>query len=103
MSRRLLFSCLSLFIFSCSPKVVLLEHPKIVSIYFENKIESLEKNEINTLTGKRKIIKAKVEYAFGVIMEESDRLIDEDYFLALHGYKKRINCLLNPNYYLFPF
>ena len=35
-----------------------------------------------------KIIKAKVEYAFGVIMEESDRLIDEDYFLALHGYKK---------------
>tara|TARA_B100000700_G_C15033348_1_gene851599 strand:- start:581 stop:1417 length:837 start_codon:yes stop_codon:yes gene_type:complete len=87
-SKRLLFSYFSLFIFSCSPKVVLLEHPKIVSIYFENKIESLEKNEITTLTGKRKIIKAKVEYAFGVIMEESDRLIDEDYFLALHGYKK---------------
>jgi hypothetical protein len=85
--RQFLPLGISLFVFSCVPKSVILDHPKLVSIYFEKKIDSLEKKDSLSLAEKRKIVKTKVEYAFGVIMEKSDRLIDEDYSLGLAGYK----------------
>ena len=87
MGRQFLPLGISLFVFSCVPKSVILDHPKLVSIYFEKKIDSLEKKDSLSLAEKRKIVKTKVEYAFGVIMEKSDRLIDEDYSLGLAGYK----------------
>ncbi len=88
MGQRFFLFGLALLISSCAPKALILEHPKLVSIYFEKKIKSLEKMKSPTLHEKRKIVKTKVEYAFGVIMEESDRLIDEDYSSGLTGYKK---------------
>ena len=33
-------------------------------------------------------MKTQVEYAFGVIVEQADRLIDDDYEDALEKYKK---------------
>ena len=87
MGRRLLLLCFSLCFFSCSPKYIILDHPNLASIYFEKKIDSLEEKDSHSISGKRKIVKNKVEYAFGIILEKSDRLIDEDYSLALVDYK----------------
>ena len=87
MGRRLLPLCFSLCFFTCSPKSIILDHPNLVSIYFEKKIDSLEKKGSHSISEKRKIVKIKVEYEFGIILEKSDRLIDEDYSLALLGYK----------------
>ena len=79
---------------SCAPKSILLDHPRIVSFYFERNISSLEKNNSGDLKDKRQILKTKVEYSYGVIMEENDRLIDNEYLKALQGYKKA-NILFN--------
>jgi hypothetical protein len=73
---------------SCTPKSLLLDYPTLVSMYFEKKINSLEKNDTPTLEEKRIILKTKVEFAFGVLMEENDRLIEKDYSKGIEGYKK---------------
>lgn len=88
MGYRSLFLFIFLFITSCSPKSLILDHPNVVSFYFEKKIKSLEKNITPTLDEKRLILKTKVEYAFGVLMEKNDRLIGQDYSKGMDGYKK---------------
>ena len=40
-------------------------------------------------------MKTQVEYAFGVIVEQADRLIDDDYMGALEEYKKSYNLFNN--------
>ena len=77
-----------IFIISCSPKALLLDQPKLVSIYFERKIKNLEKNDKLDLDQQRDLIRTKVEYGFGIIMEQADRSIDTDYSAALDYYKK---------------
>ena len=57
-------------------------------MYFERKIKNLESIPNPIKDDKRELIKTKVEYGFGVIMEQSDRLIDRDYTAGLAGYKK---------------
>tara|TARA_B100001250_G_scaffold201728_1_gene172926 strand:+ start:3295 stop:4134 length:840 start_codon:yes stop_codon:yes gene_type:complete len=80
-----------LVLFSCVPKAILLEKPKLVSIYFERKIKKLEGNDSMSLHGRRVLVRTKVEYGFGIIMEQADRLIEDDYLEALDQYKKANN------------
>ena len=77
--------------FSCVPKAILLEKPKLVSIYFERKIKKLEGNDSMSLHGRRVLVRTKVEYGFGIIMEQADRLIEDDYLEGLDQYKKANN------------
>ena len=80
-----------LVLFSCVPKAILLEKPKLVSIYFERKIKKLEGHDSMSLHGRRVLVRTKVEYGFGIIMEQADRLIEDDYLEALDQYKKANN------------
>ena len=74
--------------FSCVPKAFLLEQPKLVSVYFERKIKKLENNRSRSIEHERLLIKTRVEYGFGIIMEQADRLIDDNYLEGLNEYKK---------------
>ncbi len=74
--------------FSCVPKAFLLEQPKLVSVYFERKIKKLENNRSRSIEHERLLIKTRVEYGFGIIMEQADRLIDDKYLEGLNEYKK---------------
>ena len=73
---------------SCVPKSFLLEQPKLVSMYFDRKIKNLESIPDPIKDDKRQLIKTKVEYGFGVIMEQGDRLMEKDYTAGLAEYKK---------------
>ena len=77
-----------IFIISCSPKAFIIDQPELVSIYFEKKIKKLEKSDMTSLDQQRALMRTKVEYGFGIIMEHADRLIDVDYSSALDNYKK---------------
>ena len=55
---------------SCVPKALLLDQPKLVSMYFDRKIKNLESIPNPVKKDKRQLIKTKVEYGFGVIMEQ---------------------------------
>ena len=77
-----------IFIISCSPKAFIIDQPELVSIYFEKKIKKLEKSDMTSLDQQRDLMRTKVEYGFGIIMEHADRLIDVDYSSALDKYKK---------------
>ena len=74
---------LLLFSYGCVPRTLIVDHPNLVSLYFEKKISSLENQKELTQTQKRKLLKTKVEYGYGILLEESDRLIDEDYYLGI--------------------
>jgi len=90
--KRTLFPVLFIFfINSCAPRAFLLEHPRLVSIYFKHKISNLEKQSLGDLNSSRELMKTKVEFAFGILMEESDRLIDEDYDAGVEGYRAAYN------------
>ena len=73
---------------ACVPKAFLLEQPKLVSVYFERKIEKLEKAKSPDLDSQRLLMRTKVEYGFGIIMEQASRLIDEDYKQAMVKYEQ---------------
>ena len=79
---------------SCVPKALLLDQHKLVSMYFDRKIKNLESIPNPIKDDKRQLIKTKVEYGFGVIMEQSDRLIEKDYTAGLSGYKTVIHLSL---------
>ena len=85
---RLLAPLLFLLVSACVPKAFLLEQPKLVSVYFERKIEKLEKIKSPDLDSQRLLMRTKVEYGFGIIMEQASRLIDEDYSQAMAKYKQ---------------
>ena len=85
--QNLILSSL-IFIISCSPKAFIIDQPELVSIYFEKKIKKLEKSDMTSLDRQRALMRTKVEYGFGIIMEHADRLIDVDYSSALDKYKK---------------
>ena len=77
-----------IFTISCVPKAFLLDQPQLLSVYFDRKIKNLEKNDMPTIDDQRDLIRTKVEYGFGVIMEQADRLIDMDYSSAIDKYKE---------------
>ena len=81
--NRIGLTFLILFSYSCVPRALIVDHPNLVSLYFEKKISRLENQKELTQTEKRKLLKTKVEYGYGVLLEKSDRLIDEDYYLGV--------------------
>jgi len=85
---RQLAPILFLLVSACVPKAFLLEQPKLVSVYFERKIEKLEKTKSPELDSQRLLMRTKVEYGFGIIMEQASRLIDEDYIQAMAKYEQ---------------
>jgi len=85
---RQLSLLLFLVVSACVPKAFLLEQPKLVSAYFERKIEKLEKIQSPDLVSQRLLMRTKVEYGFGIIMEQASRLIDEDYKQSMVKYEQ---------------
>ena len=83
MGRILILLSVILFCSSCVPRTLIVDHPKIVSLYFEKKIKSLERKKSLSTEQKRLLLKTKVEYGFGVLLEESDRILDDDYNLGV--------------------
>ena len=83
MGRILIPLSVILFCSSCVPRTLIVDHPKIVSLYFEKKIKSLERKKSLSTKQKRLLLKTKVEYGFGVLLEESDRILDYDYNLGV--------------------
>ena len=83
MGRILIPLSVILFCSSCVPRTLIVDHPKIVSLYFEKKIKSLERKKSLSTEQKRLLLKTKVEYGFGVLLEESDRTLDHDYNLGV--------------------
>jgi hypothetical protein len=83
MGRILIPLSVILFCSSCVPRTLIVDHPKIVSLYFEKKIKSLERKKSLSTDQKRLLLKTKVEYGFGVLLEESDRILDHDYNLGV--------------------
>ena len=83
MGRILILLSVILCCSSCVPRTLIVDHPKIVSLYFENKIKSLERKKSLSTKQKRLLLKTKVEYGFGVLLEESDRTLDHDYNLGV--------------------
>ena len=83
MGRILILLSVILFCSSCVPRTLIVDHPKIVSLYFEKKIKSLERKKSLSTKQKRLLLKTKVEYGFGVLLEESDRTLDYDYNLGV--------------------
>jgi len=73
---------------SCSPKSIVLNTPSISSFYFEKKINKLEKLGDTSLSVYRKIVKLKVQFGFGIILEEGDRLLDNNYNDGIKKYQK---------------
>ena len=73
---------------SCAPKAFFVSQPKLVSIYFEREISKLEKKNNPNTTDRRLLIKKRVEYGFGVIMEDANRMIDEDYAQSMMKYER---------------
>ena len=83
MGRILIPLSVILFCSSCVPRTLIVDHPKIVSLYFEKRIKSLERKKRLSTEQKRLLLKTKVEYGFGVLLEESDRILDVDYNLGV--------------------
>ena len=83
MGRILIPLSVILFCSSCVPRTLIVDHPKVVSLYFEKKIKSLERKKSLSPKQKRLLLKTKVEYGFGVLLEESDRILDHDYNLGV--------------------
>ena len=73
---------------SCAPKAFFISQPKLVSVYFDREINKLEKKNSPDIADRRLLIKKKIEYGFGVIMEEANRMIDEDYAQSMMKYEK---------------
>ena len=92
-------------ILSCSPYKIILNNSVLPSVYFEQKIKRLEKEE-TSFQKNRDLIKTKVEYSYGVILEHNDRIIEDDYLSTIKNNEKAYKifkeveqlCLINLNY-----
>ena len=64
----------------CVPRRIVVNYPQLINTYyFEKQITSLKKKKILTILERRKLLKLEVEYAYGFILEDADRLFAEDY------------------------
>ena len=72
------FSLTFVIIYSCSPFSIVLNNTFLPTIYFQKEINRLEKKEPSFINN-RKIIKSKIEFAYGIILEKSDRIIEDNY------------------------
>ena len=72
---------------SCSPTSLILNQTKIVSYYFDSKIIKLN-NDTAKDSLLEELVQTKIVYAYGILMEKGDRLVDENYEESLFYYKK---------------
>ena len=75
-------------LFSCSPTSIILNRTRLISFYFDKKISNMNGGNSEDINHQRNVIKTKVEYAYGILMEKGDRLIDDDYNKGMIYYKK---------------
>ena len=75
-------------LFSCSPTSIILNRTRLISFYFDKKISNMKGEDSEDINHQRNVIKTKVEYAYGILMEKGDRLIDDDYSKGMLYYKK---------------
>ena len=88
MEAKFIFLTLLILIFSsCSPYKIILSNSVLPTIYFEQKINRLEKKE-TSFQKNRDLIKSKVEYSYGVIIENNDRIIGNDYSSTIKNNQK---------------
>ena len=73
---------------SCATKNFLLNQTEVVSYYFDRKLKKLDNQENLSINQKRNIIQTKIEYAYGILMEKGDMLLDDDYQKSLKYYQK---------------
>ena len=73
---------------SCATKNFILNQTEVVSYYFDRKLKKLDNQENLSINQKRNIIQTKVEYAYGILMEKGDMLLDDDYQKSLKYYQK---------------
>ena len=72
---------------SCSPYKIILSNSVLPSVFFEQKIKRLEKEE-TSFQKNRDLIKTKIEYSYGVILEHNDRIIEDDYLSTIKNNEK---------------
>jgi len=73
---------------SCSPSSLFLNQTKLVSYYFDAKISKMNKDDGKDSISSKEIAQTKIIYAYGILMEKGDRLIDENYEKGLLYYEK---------------
>ena len=73
---------------SCATKNFILNQTEVVSYYFDRKLKKLDNQENLSINQKRNIIQTKIEYAYGILMEKGDMLLDDDYQKSLKYYQK---------------
>ena len=73
---------------SCATKSFVLNQTEVVSFYFDRKIKRMDNQTNLDLDEIRSIIQTKIEYAYGILMEEGDMLLDNDYSKSLKYYHK---------------
>ena len=73
---------------SCATKNFILNQTEVVSYYFDRKLKKLDNQENLNINQKRNIIQTKIEYAYGILMEKGDMLLDDDYQKSLKYYQK---------------
>ena len=73
---------------SCSPTSLVLNQTEIVSYYFDTKISKMDKDDKKDSLSQDELVQTKVLYAYGILMEKGDRLIDENYKESLIYYEK---------------
>ena len=72
---------------ACSPYKIFLSNSVLPSIYFEQRIKKLDKEEAS-FQKNRDLIKTKIEYSYGVILEHNDRIIEDDYLSTIKNNEK---------------
>ena len=73
---------------SCSPSSLVLNRTDLISFYFDQKIKRLTNKNNLDLKTRQELIQTKIEYAYGILMEEGDKLVDQDYSKSMKYYKK---------------
>ena len=76
------------------PNWLFYKHSHLPSTYFENKINRLSKKK-DSFEKNRLLIKSSIEYVYGVIFENNDRLLKKDYKKASNNYKKAYSILID--------
>lgn len=85
LKQRIQLFFLFLFINACVPSAVIRYYPKAIEKSLSRKIIELESIQSETqLVDNKKLdlIKYKVQYAYGYLLEQADRVSDDDYTLA---------------------
>ena len=81
---KLSYILIILYFSGCIPRQIIVNHPQLINTYyFEMQISSLKEKEKLTFLERRKLLKLEVEYAYGFILEDADRLFAEDYHKGL--------------------